>query len=54
MRFALLAAKLALTNIVRRFTILPSDQTKEPLVLDPKAKVAYPLDGLHIKLEKRF
>ena len=54
MRFALLEAKLALANIVRRFTILPSDQTKEPLVLDPKAQIAYPLDGLHIKLEKRF
>ena len=54
MRFALLAAKLALANIVRRFTILPSNQTKEPLVLDPKAQIAYPLDGLHIKLEKRF
>ena len=54
MRFALLEAKLALANIIRRFTILPSNQTKEPLVLDPKAQIAYPLDGLHIKLEKRF
>ena len=54
MRFALLEAKLALANIVRRYTILPSDKTKEPLVLDPKADIAYPLDGLHIKLEKRF
>ena len=54
MRFALLEAKLALANIIRRYTILPSDKTKEPLVLDPKADIAYPLDGLHIKLEKRF
>ena len=54
MRFALLEAKLALANIVRKFTILPSDKTKEPLVLDPQAQIAYPKDGLYIKLEKRY
>ena len=54
MRFALLEAKLALANIVRKFTILPSDKTKKPLVLDPQAQIAYPKDGLYIKLEKRY
>merc|ERR1711860_29294 len=50
MRFALLEAKLALANIVRRYTILPSDKTKEPLVLDPKADIAYPLFSCHSRL----
>ena len=54
MRFALLEAKLALANIVRKFTLLPSEKTKEPLVLDPKAAIAYPKDGIYVKLEKRF
>ena len=53
MRFAQLEMKLALANIVRRFTILPSEKTKEPLVTDPLAAIAYPKGGLHIKLEKR-
>ena len=53
MRFAILEAKLALANIVRRFTILPSDKTKEPLEFDPHFyEVTYVKGGLHIKLEK--
>ena len=31
MRFALMEAKLALANIVRKFTLIPSSKTKEPL-----------------------
>ena len=53
MRFALLEAKLAIANIMRKFTILPSEKTKEPIELDPKAEVTYVKDGLYIKLEKR-
>lgn len=53
MRFALLEAKLALANMVRKFTLLPSEKTKEPLELDPQSGIAYPKNGLYIKLEKR-
>ena len=55
MRFALMEAKLGLANIVRRYNLLPSDKTVEPLQLDPQSGVvAYVKDGLHIKVEKRF
>ena len=52
MRFALLEAKLALANIVRKFILLPSEETKEPIELDPTSGVAYVKNGLHVKLEK--
>ena len=54
MRFALMEAKLALANIVRKFHLTPSEKTKEPLKLDPYAGIAYVKDGLHIKVEKRY
>ena len=48
-------AKLGIANIVRRYNLLPSDKTVEPLQLDPQSGVvAYVKDGLHIKVEKRF
>ena len=48
-------AKLGLANVVRRYTLLPSDKTVEPLQLDPQSGVvAYVKDGLNIKVEKRF
>merc|ERR1712218_264946 len=40
MRFDLLEAKLALANIVRKFTLLPSEKTEEPLVIDPRAVIS--------------
>ena len=52
MRFALLEMKLALANIVRKFMLLPSEKTKEPLELDPNAQIAYVKHGLYIKAEK--
>ena len=55
MRFALMEAKLGLANIARKFNLLPSDKTVEPLQLDPQSGVvAYVKGGLHIKVEKRF
>ena len=54
MRFALMEAKLGLANVVRRYTLLPSDKTVEPLQLDPQSGIAYVKDGLHIKVERRF
>jgi len=54
MRFALMEAKLALANIVRKFNLIPSEKTKEPLELDPYAGIAYVKDGLHVKVEKRY
>lgn len=52
MRFALLEAKLALANIVRNYNLIPSEKTKEPLELDPKAAIGYVKGGLFIKAEK--
>ena len=54
MRFALMEAKLGLANVVRRYTLLPSDKTVEPLKLDPQSGIAYVKDGLHVKVERRF
>ena len=54
MRFALMEAKLGLANVVRKYTLLPSDKTVEPLKLDPQSGIAYVKDGLHIKVERRF
>ena len=51
MRFALLEAKLALASIVRRFSLLPSNKTVNPHIMDPKAFVAYPKNGLFIGLK---
>ena len=53
MRFALLEIKLAIANIVRNFTLFPSDKTTEPLELDPVQGVAWVKNGLHIRVEKR-
>ena len=53
MRFAMMEAKIALANLVRNFNLLPSEKTKEPLVLDPSAAIAYPKGGLYVNVEKR-
>ena len=47
MRFALLEIKLALANIVRKFTLVPSEKTNEPLGLDPWQDVSYVKNGLY-------
>ena len=52
MRFALYEAKLALANIIRRFALVPSDKTKEPLELDPYSGIAYVKHGLYVYAEK--
>ena len=54
MRFALMEAKLGLANIVRKFNLLSSDKTVEPLQLDPSSGIAYVKDGLYINVEKRY
>ena len=53
MRFAMMEAKLGLANLVRNFNLLPSEKTKEPLVLDPSTAIAYPKGGLYVNVEKR-
>ena len=53
MRFALLEAKLALANIVRRYILHPSTKTVEPYILDPKSGISYVKDGLFVQLDKR-
>ena len=53
MRFALLEAKYALATIVKKFILLPSNKTVEPLKADPKSGITYPLHGLYAKVEHR-
>ena len=52
MRFALLEAKLALAHIVKNFQLFPSPKTVEPIKMDPMNAIAYPKDGLYVKVEK--
>nr|AKH03523.1 cytochrome P450 3026D3 [Paracyclopina nana] len=54
MRFALLEAKLALANIIRRYNLHPSEKTKEPTELDPYSGIAYVKHGLYVRAEKRY
>ena len=53
MRFALLEMKLALANIVKKYKLLPSDKTTEPLNIDPESTMGYVKGGLFIKIEQR-
>ena len=53
MRFALLEAKLAIANIVRKYILLPSSKTIEPIVLNPTSAMAYGKHGIYVKVDKR-
>jgi cytochrome P450 family 6 len=53
LRFALLEAKLALANIVRHYTLLPSEKTQEPLEWDPQSAISYVKNGLWVTAEAR-
>ena len=53
MRFALLESKLALAMILKKFIVLTSNKTEEPLVIDPNRTITYVKGGLYVKLEKR-
>jgi len=53
MRFAMMETKLALANIIRKFKLIPSEKTIEPLELDPMAAITYVKNGLYIKVENR-
>ena len=46
-------AKLALANIVRKYTLKPSSKTVEPIELNPTASIAYVKNGLYMEVEKR-
>merc|ERR550519_1310047 len=52
MRFALLEAKIALAAILRKFKLVRSDKTKEPLEIDVSSQLAYVKGGLWIKAEE--
>ena len=52
MRFAMTEAKLALANIIRKFTLIPSTKTQEPIIYSPESFISYAKDGLYIKVEK--
>ena len=53
MRFALLEAKYALASIVRKFNLLPSEKTVEPVKADPEAAITYAKNGLYARVESR-
>ena len=53
MRLALLETKMAMTKILKRYTILPSEKTREPVCFDPSSIVTYAKDGLFLTLERR-
>ena len=53
MRFALLEAKVALATVLRRFVLVRSDKTKEPLELDVTSQLGYVVGGLWIRAEER-
>ena len=53
MRFGILESKLLLANVVRRYNLVLSEKTPDPLELDPLAAITYVKVGLFIKLEKR-
>jgi len=54
MRFALLEIKIALAAIIRRFKLVRSDKTQEPLQIDVTSQLAYVKGGLWVKAEERF
>jgi len=55
MRFALLEAKVAVMQVLRRFTFLPGTKTLEPVLehLDPEAIVSWPKGGLWVRCTER-
>ena len=53
MRFGLLEIKVAMIKILKRYTILPSEKTKEPVCFDASSVVTYAKDGLFLTLERR-
>lgn len=53
MRFALLEAKIALAAVLRKFKLVRSEKTKEPLEIDASSQLAYIKGGLWIKAEER-
>ena len=53
MRFGLLEVKVAAIKILKRYTILPSEKTKEPVCFDASTVVTYAKDGLFLTLERR-
>lgn len=54
-RFAYISMKTVIAKIVSDYIILPGTKTKTPLEFDPRTFfiTVHPVDGLHVKLEKR-
>jgi len=53
MRFALLEAKIALAAVLRKFNLVRSEKTKEPLEIDVASQLAYVNGGLWVKAVER-
>jgi len=53
MRFAMLEMKLAMVNVLREFTFLPSAKTPDKLKIDPSSQLAYIKGGLFARIERR-
>ena len=52
MRFAIMEAKMAVINTLRRFTIVRRPETKDPLPISADG-VHGPSEGVFVKLQKR-
>ncbi|CAH1398030.1 unnamed protein product [Nezara viridula] len=55
-RFAYIAMKIIIAKIISEYIILPGTKTRNPVVFDNSTYfiTVHPVDGLHIKLEKRI
>lgn len=52
MRFSMAHIKIALTHIVKSYRVKLSPKQK-PIVIDPKAFLSYPKDGILVRFEAR-
>ena len=53
MRFAMLEMKLAMVELLTRFSLLPSDKNPETFVMDPGNELGFPKGGVFGRFQKR-
>ena len=52
MRFAIMEAKMAVINMLKRFTVVKCSETQIPLKVNTDG-IHGPAEGVYVKLEKR-
>ena len=53
MRFAMLEIKVAMIEILSKFTLLPSDKNPETFTMDPEHEMGYPKSGVFGRVARR-